>query len=209
MKLTKSKFYLSIAAATMALSLGACSDDAKDTVHNIKEAPNLQGAFNDACATSKIANTSETTRLIFEGNNYTRAQIFYNEPNCTTEVGRVEYKGEFRAGDDKIEGEKQGGNLDLDIQTVTVKVSSPTLAKTLNFMNYCGHTDFADGKEVSISGPQTQGLCPLENVPVKLYTSYKVEGDKLYLGDTDITTMSKDETKRSSNIVYEKLYKKD
>jgi hypothetical protein len=209
MRLINTKNFLTLAAATFAIGLGACSKDAKNAVHNIKEAPSLQGSFNDTCATSKIADASEMIRLNFEGNKYTRSQIFYGEPNCVTEIGRVEYKGEFKAGDDKIAGEKQGGTLDLDVQTVTVKVSSEGLAKTLNFMNYCGHNDFAVGKAVAISGQQTQGLCPLETVPAKLYTSYRVENDKLYMSDTDITTMTTDPTKRSTNIVYEKIYKKD
>lgn len=202
--------FSAIAVAVLALGLSACSDDAKNAVHNIKEGSDLQGSFNDTCSSSKIANTSEIIRLNFEGNSYTRSQIFYGEAGCKNEIGRIEYKGEFLVGKDIVDGENQGGTLDLDVAEAKVIVTSDTLAKTLNLLNYCSHRDYAAGKEVVLTGRQTAGLCPIENMPAKLYTSYRIERDNyLYLSDSDITTMTTDSTKRNENVVFEKLYTKD
>lgn len=201
--------YLAIAVAAMSLGLAACSDDSKEATHNIRAEPDLQGSFTDVCSSSKLADLSEKIRLNFEGNKFTRSQIFYSEADCKTESGRIEYTGSFKAGEQNKDDPKLGGTMDIDIQSVKITTASEGLAKALNIINYCSHNDFAAGKEVTISGKQTQGMCPLENVPTKLYTAYRLENDRLYLGSADITTMPTVETNRSSAILFEKTYVKD
>lgn len=200
------KFFATVAAA-ISLSLIACSDDSKDTVHNLRAAPDLQGTFADTCSSSKILGVSEQIQLNFEGNNYTRSQIFYDESGCKNEIGRIQYVGEFKAGEQNPDN-NNGGTLDLEVSKATIKVSSDTLATALNAINYCGHTDYASGKEVTLSGKQTEGLCPLENVPSTLYTAYKVESDNLFMTDSDISTMAKTSKDRSSTLDFNKAYLK-
>ena len=187
------------------LALAACSDDSKEAVHNVRAAPDLQGSFDDTCSSSKLLDTSEQIQLNFEGNQYTRAQVWFSDADCKTETGRVEYKGEFKAGEESPE---TGGTLDLRVSEATIKVSSDTLAKALNTLNYCGHSDYAVGKEVVLSGAQTQGLCPIENVPTDLFTSYRLRDNNLILSDSDITTMSKDPANRTSGQATERIYTK-
>ncbi len=186
---------LLIAMLAIGFTMGACSDDAEETIHNLRAAPDLQGSFYDECTSAKLLDASEQIQLSFEGNNYTRSQVFFSDPECTQEMGRIEYKGEFKAGD---ESEQTGGTLDLEVSEAKIKVTSDTLAKALNAINYCGHSDFAPDKEVTLSGAQTKGLCPLENVPVNLYTSYRLQDENLVLSDSDITTMAKEPNARSS-----------
>lgn len=193
---------------TIAICLGliGCSDDSKDAVRNIRNEPDLQGTFTDLCSSSKILGASERIQLKFEGNKYTRSQIFYNEAECTNETGRIEYSGEFKAGKQEKKSPTESGTLDLNVEEAKIKVSSEGLARALNLVNYCGHRDYAEGKEVTLSGKQTQGLCPIENVPVQLYTIYRLENDRVYLGDLDIPTMAGDVQSRSDTVLFDKVY---
>jgi len=192
--------------AAICIGLIGCSDDSKDAARNIRNEPDLQGTFTDIRSSSKILGASEKIQLKFEGNKYTRSQIFYGEFGCENETGRIEYTGEFKAGKQNQKNPSQSGTLDLNVEEAKVKVSTDGLATALNAVNYCGHRDFAKGKEITLSGKQTQGLCPIENVPVQLYTIYKIEGDRLYLGDLDITTMAGDENSRSDTVLFDKIY---
>lgn len=196
---------LSAIALVSALFMAACSDDAKEAIHNVRAAPDLQGTFHDECSSSKILDASEQIQLSFEGNQYTRSQVFFKDSECKEETGRIEYKGEFRAGE---ESEQNGGTLDLNVEEAKIKVSSDTLAKALNAIRYCGHTDFEVDKEVTLSGAQTEGLCPIENVPVNLYTTYKLQDGNLVLNDSDITTMAKEPNARSSVTSAQRTYVK-
>lgn len=202
------KTYTVLTAAAICLGLTGCSDKAKDTVHNLKEAPALQGNFADVCSSSKLIGASERIELKFSASDYTRSQIFYSDKTCSTEIGRIDYKGQFVAGAPNKDPTK-GGTLDLKVQTAQVKISNQDLANSLNAINYCGHTDYTSGKTVTLTGRQTQGLCPIENVPVTLYTVYAVQNNGLYLGSKDITTMTDNVNKRSAALDYDHSYQKE
>lgn len=201
--MTKFKI-LTLATTVLSVGLISCSDDSKDTIHNLRDAPDLQGSFYDECSSSKLLDSSEQIQLKFEGNNYTRSQVFFSDADCKTETGRIEYTGEFKAGEES----DRGGTLDLSVEAAKIKISSDTLVKAFNTINYCGHNDFAVDKEVTLSGAQTAGLCPIENVPTNLYTTYRINDDKLVLSDSDITVMAKDPSQRSGGVSTERIYTK-
>lgn len=200
---------LPIAALTLGLGLAACSDDSKDTVHNVRAAPELQGTFADACSSSKLLDMSEQIQLKFDGNNYTRSQVYFSDADCKQELGRVEYAGEFLAGEEGASAERPDGTLDLKVNEAIIKISGEGLAKTFNAMNFCGRSDYTVGKDVSLTGEQTDGLCPIENIPTNRYTYYRLNEGNLVLSDSDITTMSKDAAQRSVTPNTERIYTKN
>lgn len=201
---TKTKF-LTVCVCAASLGLAACSDDSDDTVHNLTQASDLQGMFRSGCQSADLLNLSEENSLNFQANDFSRIQRYYTAEDCKSQEAMViEYVGEFRADENDIRG--KAGSLDIDINKVKVTVNDDTVATALSAANFCGVHEYKKGQTYEISGEQTEGLCPILNVPTKRYGAYDVDGDTLLL-DSHITGMATHPNARSTDLKVE--FKKD
>ncbi len=205
MKTKTQKILVSFALLT-SFSLIGCSEDAKEAIQNVADAPTLQGEFTNKCSSSMLLDASEQTSYKFEGNQFTRSQVFFSEDDCVNEAGRIEYVGDFTAEENYEDTATVGGDLNIEVTGAKIIPKTDGLATALNAINFCGVNNYESGKEVELTGVQTRGLCPIDNVPAKLYTTYRTDDINLYLADTDLGSMANVDLRRNDDIKYRQYY---
>lgn len=151
-----------------------------------------------SCEGSSIVDLAEHNSLEFNGNTFKRVQRFYASADCSTaEAAVVEYKGEFTVDEEAVKGRPGAMNIALEKGSITV--NDETTADLLSAVNFCGVDSYEVGKSYEIKGEQTEGLCPIQNMPVRLYGAYEIDGDKLML-DNNISDMSTSEKNRDTDL---------
>lgn len=181
------------------LVLSACGDDAEDTVRNVTTVPELQSSWISGCAGSSVLDLSTNTKLIFEGSDFQRIQRYYQDTQCSSaEQLVVEYAGSFSVDEDAIEADDEG-HINIKLEKAVVTPKDQSVADRLNTIRFCGVTDWQANKSQSLSGEDTENLCPLMNVPVTKYGIYKLTNeDKTLLLDNEISDMSEDSADRDT-----------
>lgn len=188
---------ISVCATSFLIS--ACGDDAEDAVTNVTTVPELQSSWINACASSDVLDLSTHTKLIFEGNNFQRIQRYYQDTGCSSaEQLVVEYTGSFTVDEDAIEADDEG-HINIKLDKAVVTPMDQSVADRLSGINFCGIDDWMANKARSLSGDDTENLCPLMNVPVTKYGVYKLTNDdKTLLLDNEISGMSDDSDDRGT-----------
>lgn len=178
------------------LAFAACflfgCDDAKKTIKNLSEQPEMQGKFLSSCerlGVEGMASVSSQDEIYFVGNQVTVNSIYYSDANCNSEneIGRVEYEGDFevdRKGLEKVaknysqltDAQKKdldGGFVELDIDKANVKATDQTLVSLLNGISFCGSSDYQLDKAKDITTATSEEIfCPIKSIPARLQGGY-------------------------------------
>ncbi len=186
------------------LAFAGCSDDddGVQAVENCTSNVEFCGMVaRSSCEGSSLIDLSERNSLEFNGNTFKRVQRYYSSSDCsTTEAAVVEYSGEFTV--DENEDSARAGDMNISLTKGTIKVNDESAADILSVANFCGVENYEAGKSYEITGEQTEGTCPIMNMPVDLYGSYEIDDNKLIL-DHHINEMATSEEDRSTDLEVE------
>lgn len=209
-----------LAPLCLGLSLGSvgCSGDKakkiKQAAKNLVDDPSLNGAFVDDCTSSKLLDASERIEMIFAGSQFTQHQIFYDNKDCKSEIGRITYKGEFRTDSDALP-QTDGGALEVELEEAKIEIKNQKFADLANGVNLCGTNNYEVGKSVELKesmkeskNPITNAVCPVTKVPVTVYGAYTVHDGKLAISDGAVTSMADSKDNRKTNLNHDHMYKR-
>lgn len=178
-------------ATLLAVFLFGC-DDAEKSIKNLSEQPEMQGTFLSSCekvGVDGMGSVSIQDELRLEGNQVRINSIYYSDSDCNSEseIGRVEYEGEFevdRQGLERIAenyeeiNEEQKKNLDagvvsLEVDEAKVKATDQTLVSLFNGISFCGQDDYQVDQEKKINQAATdEFFCPLKELPANMRGGY-------------------------------------
>lgn len=212
-------YKLKLASAALAAVFFVGCDDAKKSVKNISEQPELQGKFLSSCeafGVEGMASISVQDEIRFTGNQLKINSVLYSNSECSddAELGEIVYEGEFeveRRGLERVVAdyetltEEQKKDLDaglitLELKEAHVRASDQTLVSLLNGISFCGSSDFQVDKKKDLTESSDEFFCPLKKVPARLLGGYVYHEDKKELVlSQQPTSLDKDPTSSSDS----------
>ena len=138
----------------------------------------LVGTWKQDCRYIADDETYDDVTLTFSGNSFTLTGSFSEDANCSTPVFSSSQKGTFKIGAEKIltSGDTVK-ELDVTSTEVHVTLHDELYVGFFNTSSTCNKTDWKKDVEVDVLGCDDFG-------PDTIYDIYKVDGNKLYLGDS-------------------------
>ncbi len=121
----------------------------------------------------------------FQGANVTRRLLYFTGTDCSAEALNFEERGEFRIGDENKKTNDGGRPLDMQFGSVVATVISAEGVQIANAVQLCGNKDWlADGRERDVTGNSARPNCYGGKVPRQDANIYRVDGDRLTLGNS-------------------------
>lgn len=165
-----------------------------EPAQNVAADSSLQGKYTDQCTKSTVLGASEQLKISFNGNKYTQERLFFNDPKCNEEGGKIFYVGEFTV-DPQVPNA-----ITFNLEDAYVETTSEEMAKIFNGVNFCGYSSYESGKRLRVTGGTSKTLCPLHSVPATLHGTYAIEKDHLYFDSDAPTSMAKTKKERVTTI---------
>jgi len=158
----------------------SCGDDAKETIKNLEDAPEIQGESMSSCSAAGIeglVGISKKDVLILLANQSEFQTRYYSDTNCleAKEVGRVTYKGDFAVERKSLDDQQNVGDITFEIKKAFVEPFSDTLVTTFNTLGFCGRSDYIENETTEVTSGSDNTLCPVSDVPAVLYGQYKYD----------------------------------
>lgn len=138
----------------------------------------LVGTWKQDCLYIVEDETYDDVTLTFSGNSFTLTGSFSEDANCSVPVFSASQKGTFQVGAEKILTSGDTVNeLDVTSTEAHVTLHDELYVELFNLSSTCNKTDWQKDVAVDVLGCDDFG-------PNKMYDIFKVEGNKLYLGDS-------------------------
>lgn len=144
---------------------------------------------------------SSRVQIKFAGNAATLTTIYYSQADCVQDAWIFEESGNFKIDKDKKSNDG-GTHIDFDFREVTARVIDQTGAQAASAINMCGKNNWAaNSKKETVTKAAKDLTCYGIDVPRKVPTIYRIDGDSLVLGTPPKATGERPAT-LSFNIRY-------
>lgn len=185
-----------------ALTLMACS---KESVQQTFQEPRLMKNWETKCASSDILDLSKRSYFAFSGDTFKEVHTFYQDETCTQPAAEATYTGTFNLGPGPT-GEAGATALDLKYDKAYMVAVTEAGKEKLEGVKLCGHDSFPLNAQVEMTPDSAGILCPMTTAPSARYEIYRMDGDKLYVGNAGIGSRAKTEGERPTALDMENPY---
>lgn len=159
-----------------ALMLNACGDSSSGGGSKTE----LEGTWLLACNYEPDGDIYTEVQAKVKGDNYTVYQDVYQDAACSMPLASAQIKAVFTLGDTVILSSGESVvELDATINSAKMSVEDDNAVAYYNFVSFCGRSDWDKGVMVDVTD------CTEIVSSTEVYDIYKLDGDKLYMGDSD------------------------
>lgn len=174
--------------------LTACSSDGDDDNGGNAD-PALEGTWSEACTYDADDDTYSKISMTFTGSNYSISSGAYSDANCSIALFTMAGEGTYDSGKEKILASGDTvKEADITAKSATLTLKNDSDVADFNTASICDKTNWQKDVAMSILACSDLGLT------IKSYDIYKIDGNKLYFGDTEGAKDGKTEATRPDEL---------
>lgn len=187
------KIPLAFIALGSMIACGKTTDDIKNTI----EASSIMGNWKGTCNGSGILDRSYQEFYGFDGANFTLAQEYYKNSDCSEPIAQLVYSGTLELdGENDVKAER----INLTYEKASLTVMTEDGASLLDTLNFCGVDQWEAGKTVDLSSQSADTLCPVTDMGTKTFDIAKEVDHQLFFGKSDGDKDKSASEKRPSDL---------
>ena len=175
----------------------ACS---KEAVEQTVAEPRLMKTWETTCTSGAPLPFSKKSYFEFSGDQFTEVHTFFTNEDCTEPAAEIQGHGKFSLGEQVI-AESGAKPLTLNYENAQMVALNDKGSEGLDLANFCDVDVWPVGQVVDLTSNSASFTCAaVTTAPSARYEIYRIDGDKLFVGNAGVGSRAKTEGDRPTQV---------